>query len=131
MAVGMTGAVVIALGMGVLFGFGPPPPPERPKPPPPPESHMNEVLRYSRAVYQGMLEQDAKKFHIKAPTMDEMARPNPYFEEFKGKRRLKAGDPLVTPHLHLSLEVAKVRATIEGQTFGSDHQLLRIQNRTD
>ncbi len=130
MGVAMTGAVAICVGIAALFGFSPPPSPDRPKPPPPPDTTMNSELRYSRTVYQGTLAQDARAFHIAIPTFEDMARPNPYFEEFKGKRRLKTGDPMDTPHLKLSVEVTKMRASIDGQAVGSDHVVLKIENKT-
>jgi hypothetical protein len=128
----MTGAAVIGVGMGVLYAVSAPAPtPERPKPPPPPEAHMNEVLRYSRTVYQGMIEQDAKALGTKAPTFDEMAQPFPYFDELKVKRRLRPNDAFDTPHLRIVLDVGKIRAVVEGQAFSSDHLLLKITNKTD
>ena len=35
-----------------------------------------------------------------------------------------------TPHLRLSLDVEKNRATLEGQSFQFDHLVLRIENNT-
>ncbi len=130
MAVGMTAAVAIALGMLVMYGTSAPPPPERPPPPPPPESLMNSVLKYSQPVYMGLIEEDAKKYKVPAPKLVELGQPNGYFDELKQPRRLKIKEVVDTAHLHLVLEVAKRKASIEGQTFAFDHVLLRIQNRT-
>ncbi len=128
--VAMTGAVAICVGMFALFGFSPPPSPDRPKPPPPPESLMNSELRYSRTVYQGMLAQDAKAFAVPAPTIGEFSQPNPYFEEWKGKRRMKKSEAFDMPHLRLVLDVVKMHASQDGQAFGSDQFVLRIENKT-
>jgi hypothetical protein len=125
-AVVATAAAVIGLGTLVLYGGGPPPAPERPKPPPPPEALMNSELRYSTAVYQGLIEQDAKGFGVPV----ELRAPLPYFEEIKERRPLRPRAPIETPHLRLSLDVEKHEASIDGQRFAFDHLVLRIENRT-
>jgi hypothetical protein len=130
LAVGMAGLVAVGVGTLVLHTGGPPEAPPLPKPPPPPETLMNAELKYSPTIYRALIEQDAKRFRVKAPSAAALAKPFPYFEELKGLRRLKPGAPLETPHLRLSLTVEKHQATIEGQSFRYDHLVLRIQNRT-
>lgn len=130
LAVAMAAAVAMGIGMAALYGGGPPPAPERPKPPPPPEQLMNTVLRYSTPVYQGLLEQDARKYGVEAPPLPEIKKPFPYFEQLRARKKLKLKDPIETAHVRLSLMVDKQRATIEGQSFAYDHLILRIENRT-
>lgn len=126
----MTAACGFGLGMLVLFGAGPPLPPERPKPPPPLEQIMSGALKYSLPVYRGLMEEDARGFGVPAPTMEEFRQVFPYFEELRSTKKLRVKDPIETGHLVVSLEIEKRQATIDGQTFGVDHLLLRIQNKT-
>jgi hypothetical protein len=130
LALGGTGLAVIGLGMLILYGGGPPPAPERPKPPPPPEQLMNSELKYSAPVYRALVEQDAKAWGIVAPAPEEMREPFPYFDELRGKRRLKVKQPVDTAHLRLTLEITKKQANIEGQSYRADHLILRIENKT-
>jgi hypothetical protein len=129
LAVGAIGVIAIVIGTMVLYAGEPGPTPERPKAPPPPEVTMNTELKFSQPVYQGLLEGDAKKFKVPAPTLQEIAQPNPYFEEFKGKHRLKVGQQYETAHIRLSLEVQKRKGLLEGQSFAVDHLVLRLTNR--
>lgn len=130
LAVGATGLVVIALGTMLLYAGEPGPTPERPKPPPPPEVTMNTELKYSQPVYQALLESDAKRFKVPAPTLQEIAQPNPYAEEFKGRRHLKVGQEYETPHIRLTLAVERRKGVIEGQSFAVDHLVLKLMNRS-
>jgi hypothetical protein len=131
LAVGASGLFVIVVGTLLLYSGEPPPAPEPPRPPPPPEVTMNSVLKYSQPVYQALVETDARTFKVPVPTLEELARPNRYFEELKSRRRLKTKGGLETPHLYLSVAVGKRTASMEGQSFAVDHLLLRIENRTD
>jgi hypothetical protein len=130
LAVGVTGVVAILLGTVVLYGGEPPPAPDPPRAPPPPEVTMNSTLKYSQPVYRALLETDAGTFKVPAPSLEELARPNPYFDELHGRRRVKARSPVETAHLRMSLGVARKTTNLEGQTFGVDHLVLRIENRT-
>lgn len=130
-AVGLTAIAVMGVGMLALYGGGPPPAPERPRPPPPPEATMNAELRFSPAVYRGLIEQDARGFGIRPPGEDAFRQPFAYFEESKGRRPLKPKSSIETAHLRLSLDVEKRQATMDGQRFSFDHLVLRIENRSD
>ncbi len=129
--VGVAGLAVIALGTVVLYSGEPPPPPERPQPPPPPEVLMNSVLKYSQPVWLALVETDAKTYKVPAPKLDELRERIPYYDEFKGRKRLKIRQPVETAHLRLSLDVAKTQAMLEGQSYAADHLVLKITNRTD
>lgn len=135
LAVGAAGLAVTAIGTVLLYAGEPPPAPERPKAPPPPEVMMNSVLKYSQPVYKALLESDARTWKLPLISLDQLGRPNPYFAELRGRRKLKAkggkGSAIETAHLRLSLEIAKKKATLEGQSFAVDHLVLRIENRTD
>jgi hypothetical protein len=131
LAVGAAGLFVIVIGTLLLYSGEPPPAPAPPKPPPPPEVTMNSVLKYSQPVYHALVETDARTFKVPIPSLEQLARPNPYFEEVKGAHRLKAKGDLETPHLRLAMAIGKRSASMEGQSFAVDHLLLRIENRTD
>ncbi len=92
---------------------------------------MNGSLRFSPTVYRAMLEDDARKFGIPFPKIDELRQPFIYVEELRTRKRVTTKDPLDTAHLRISLEVSRRNAAIEGQTFGADHLVLRLDNRTD
>jgi hypothetical protein len=130
LAVGATGLAVILLGTLLLYGGEPPVAPEAPRAPPPPEVTMNSTLKYSQPVYRALLETDARSFKVPIPSLHELGRPNPYFEELRSRHKLKARKPMETTHLRLSLSVARKSAQLEGQTFAVDHLVLRIENRT-
>jgi hypothetical protein len=92
---------------------------------------MNAVLKYSQPVYLALIETDALTFKVHKPTLDELGRPNRYFEELRTRHRLKSKGSIETPHLRLTMAVGKRTATLEGQSFAVDHLLLRIENRSD
>ena len=131
LATGMAAAVVLALGVFLLYMGGPPTSSPRPAPPLSAEAMANSDFKYSPTVYRALLEEDARKFKVPAPKLIDMSQPNPYFEEFKGRQKLGVGEKLDTPHLKLAVEVAKQTATVEGQTFAYEHLILRIENKTD
>ena len=78
----------------------------------------------------GQIEQDARAFGLKAPTLEELAAPFPYVAELASKHTVKPRAPVETAHVRVSMEVEKRQATIEGQTFGFEHVVLRIENLT-
>jgi hypothetical protein len=127
----MIAAAVMGIGMFIMYGDGPPPAPTRPLPPPAPEALMNSELKYSPVVYRGLVESDARTYGVEAPTEREFERPNPYFDQLRGRRKLKAKESFETSHLRLSLDVSKHTASVEGQTFAYDHVVLRIHNKTN
>ncbi len=129
-AVGAAGAAVIALGSFLLHIGVPPPAPERPAPPPPPEVLMNSVLKYSQPVWLALIESDAKRFKVAAPSLQELAAPIAYFEELSSPRTLKASASFETAHLRFALEVSRRKASMDGQMYSADHLVLRIENRT-
>ena len=129
--VGMVALVGFGIGMAVLFAGGPPPAPERPKPPPAPEALMNGELRYSPLVYRAQIEQDAHRYGVKVPAPGELEAPFLYLEEQKERRKLTTRAPIETQHLRLGLDIEKREATLEGQSYRSEHLVLRIENRTD
>jgi hypothetical protein len=131
LAVGASGIFVILVGTLLLYSGEPPPAPSPPKPPPPPEVTMNSVLKYSQPVYHALVETDARTFKVPIPSLEELAKPNPYFEELTGHHRLKPKGDLQTPHLRLTMAIGKRSATMEGQSFAVDHLLLRIENKSD
>ncbi len=126
----MAAVVLVGIGMAALYAGGPPPTPERPRSTPPPESMMNQELRFSPVVYRGQLEQDARTLGVTPPTLEEFQAPFLYVEEVRDRQRLGVKTPIETPHLRLSLDVEKNRASLDGQTFQFDHLVLRIENRT-
>jgi hypothetical protein len=131
LAVGASGLFVIIVGTLLLYGGEPPPAPAPPRPPPPPEVTMNSVLKYSQPVYHALIETDARTFKVPVPSLEELGRPNRYFEELKSRHRLKTKGSIETPHLRLAMAVGKRTAMMEGQSFAVDHLLLRIENRSE
>jgi hypothetical protein len=131
LAVGASGLFVIVIGTLLLYSGEPPPAPSPPKPPPPPEVTMNSVLKYSQPVYHALVETDARTFKVPVPSLEDLARPNPYAEELKGRHRLKTKGSVETPHVRLTMAIGKRSASMEGQSFAVDHLLLRIENRSD
>ena len=131
LAVLLTGVFVIALGVLILHAASAPPPtPKRPEPPPPPSVMINSEQRFSVLYYKALIEQDAKAFGIGAPSYEDMAQPNAYFDELHGKQHLKLRAPIETRHLRITLEIAKETTTIEEHSLTTDHLVLRIENRT-
>jgi hypothetical protein len=131
LAVGASGLLVIVVGTLLLYSGEPAPAPSPPQAPPPPEVTMNSVLKYSQPVYQALVETDARAFKVHVPSLEELGRPNKYFEELRSHHRLKTKGGVETPHLRLSMAVGKRSASLEGQSFAVDHLLLRIENRSD
>jgi hypothetical protein len=129
--VAMVAVVGFGIGMAVLFGGGPPPAPERPRPPPAPEALMNGELRYSPVVYRAQIEQDAHRYGVKVPGPGELEAPLLYLEEQHERRKLTTRAPIETQHVRLALDIEKHAASLEGQTYRSEHLVLRIENRTD
>ena len=125
--VSAVGLAVIAICVGILYGGGPPPAAARPKPPPPSDQYDPDI-KYSGMVYRAMVEQDAKTYGVPAPTSEQIRAPNPYFEEVLGRRRIKAKQSVETPHLKITLLIQKENAATEGQAFGYEHLVLRIEN---
>jgi hypothetical protein len=126
----MDAVVLVGIGMAALYAGGPPPTPDRPRPSPPPEAAMNTQLRFSPVVYRGQLEQDARGFGVPPPTLEEFQAPFLYVEEIREPQKLELKSPVETPHLRLSLDVEKNRASLDGQNFHFDHLVLRIENKT-
>jgi hypothetical protein len=131
LAVLFTGVFVVALGVLILHAASAPPPrPKRPEPPPPPSAMINSERRFSVLYYKALIEQDAKAFGIPAPTYEDLAQPNAYFDELQGKHRLRLKAPVETRHLRVTLEVSKQTTTVERHSLTTDHLVLRIENRT-
>jgi len=129
-AVVLVGLCVMAAGMGVLYGGGPPPPPERPQPVPVTESAVGAALKYSMPIYQGILDEDAKRLDTPPLAALEIRQVNPYFEEWKGHRKLKARSVMQTAHFKITTQVSQEKATSDGQAYRTDHLVLRIENLT-
>lgn len=129
--VAVAGAGSIALGTFLLHAGGPPPAPPAPAPAEAPEKMMNTELKYSPTVYRAMLEDDAGRFGVPVPKVEQIQKVNAYFDEWKGRRKLKAKVPFETKHLRMRLEVARHEATLDGQRYAADHLVLRIENRTN
>lgn len=131
LAVLLTGVFIIALGVLILHAASaPPPPPKLPEPPPPPSAMINSEQRFSVLYYKALIEQDAKAFGVEAPSYEDLAQPNAYFDELREKQHLRLKAPVETRHLRLSLEVDKETTTLESHTLTTDHLILRIENRT-
>jgi hypothetical protein len=129
-AVVMAAVVLVGIGMAALYAGGPPPTPDRPKPPPAPEAPMTGELRFSPVIYRGQLEQDARGFGVTPPSLEQFQAPFLYVEEVRERQKLEVKAPIETPHLRLSLDVEKNRASLDGQAFEFDHLVLRIENKT-
>jgi hypothetical protein len=131
LAVLFSGIFAIAMGVLILHAASAPPPtPKRPEPPPPPSAMINSDMRFSVVYYKGLIEQDAKSYGIPAPPYDDLAQPNPYFDELRERQHLRLKAPIETRHLRISLEVSKQTTIIESHSLSTDHLVLRIENRT-
>jgi hypothetical protein len=127
----LTGAFVIGLGILILHAASAPPPtPKRPEPPPPPSAMINSEQRFSVLYYKALVEQDAKAFGIPAPSYEDLAQANAYYDELREKQHLRIKAPIETKHLRISLEISKHTTTIESHTLTTDHLVLRIENLT-
>src|SRR5512136_656757 len=91
---------------------------------------INSERRFSVLYYKALIEQDAKAFGIPAPTYEDLAQPNAYFDELQGKQRLRLKAPIETRHLRVTLEVSKQTTIVETHSLTTDHLVLRIENRT-
>lgn len=129
LAVALSGLAGLALGMALLFGGGPPPAPPRPRLPVAPAPTSAE-MKYSPTMYRALLEQDAKLMGVAAPTQREIAAVFPHSDELPGARKLRAGAPVRTRQLAISLIVRREQGAVEGQSFRADHLVLKIENLT-
>ena len=81
LAVLLTGASTIALGVWILHvASTPSPSPKQPDPAPPLSVMINSEQRFSVLYYKALIEDDARAFAIDAPSYEELAQPNPYFD---------------------------------------------------
>ncbi|MDZ4695041.1 MAG: hypothetical protein SGI86_07795 [Deltaproteobacteria bacterium] len=123
--------IAIFIGVNILYGgMAPPAAPPMPQAPPPIEQ-TTEELKFSQPIYQALVEQDAKRWNVAIPTQEEFSQPIPYFDEVRGGRVLKPGKPVDTRHLKIELLIDKRQATVDGQSFRTDHLVLTITNKTD
>lgn len=129
-ALGLVGLAVIGAGTALLFAGGPSPAPPRPSfgPSSAPDS---EAMKFSTTLYRGGIERDARAFGVAAPSPAELAAVFPYFDELKSPRSLRPGGAFTTARLRISLSTRRERGAVEGQSFGADHLVLRIENLTD
>ena len=91
---------------------------------------INSEQRFSVLYYKALIEQDAKAFGVPAPTYEDIAQPNAYFDELHEKHPLRLKAPIETRHLHITLEVSKQTTVIRSHSLTTDHLVLRIENRT-
>lgn len=126
-------ALVIVIAVVSLRFLQKEPPPPPPPPPPAPAESVGRVLRYTAPYYAAMLQDDAKRYRVPAPTPAELARPLPFSVELSRPRRLESKHDVVeTPHLRLATHLAKEWAsTAGGQRFRYEHIVLSITNRSD
>lgn len=130
MQIGVT-AVVMMIGLVVLYGgFSPPDAPARPRVV---ESigHTQEEVKLLPQIYRALVEQDGRRWSVQVPSAAALAEPIPYFDEIVGKRKLSPGKPIETRHLAITYKIAKVQATVDGQSFRYDHMVLSIKNNTN
>jgi hypothetical protein len=127
------GLVVIAMAATRLMGTAPE---ETRKPAPvaaPVAQSVNTTLKYSSGYYKATVEEDAKKYKISPPNIDQLALPLPYSDELSAPRIMKADkDQLDTPHLHLATHVTKEWAsTGTAANLRVEHLMLTITNKSD
>jgi hypothetical protein len=91
------------------------------------------VLRFTEGFYKASLDDDFKRYGVKAVPLAEVAQPLTYSDDLKDARKLKPDrDSLETPHLKLTTHTRKEWATTpDGQGFRYEHILLSITNKTD
>lgn len=129
-ALGAAGAVlVIALAVvGLRKPLPPPPPPPRPRTTGS-VSTVREALRGSENFYKATVEDDARKFGLPTPTLDQLAAPLPRSVELDLPRTLAPGQSIETPHLEIKVEVAKEWSGAGGSGYRFEHLVLSIANR--
>jgi hypothetical protein len=131
LAVVFSGIFAVAIGALILHAASAPPPtPKRPEPPPPPSAMINSDMRFSVLYYKGLVEADAKSYGIAPPPYEDLAQPNPYFDELHGTQKLRLKAPIETRHLRITLEVSKQTTIIESHSLSTDHLVLRVENLT-
>ena len=131
LAVVFSGIFAVAIGVLILHAASAPPPtPKRPEPPPPPSAMINSDMRFSVLYYRGLVEQDAKSYGIAPPPYEDLAQPNPYFDELHGTQKLRLKAPIETRHLRITLEISKQTTIIESHSLSTDHLVLRVENLT-
>jgi hypothetical protein len=128
LTVALTGLLIIAIGLGLLYPGGPPPAPSRPRPPD--SASSSTAIKYSATLYRAALEHDSRIYGVPLTPPEEMAKPFAYFDEGARDRKLKVGGTLETPHLRLALVIRKEAGSMEGQIYRADHLVLRIENLT-
>jgi hypothetical protein len=129
---GLGGAALLLVGAVVAMKFlvhpAPPPPPPAP---PPPEASVTGTLRFTAGFYRAILDEDAKRLELPAPTVDQMAAPLTHTVEVATPHVLKAGESFETEHLRFSTQVMKAWAKGgSGQGFRYEHLVLAVTNRS-
>jgi len=142
---GMSPNVMLALGLGICavlvvvtllatrFRSRPEPPPASPPVVTPVAQAVNTTLKLSPGYFRATIEEDAKRYRIAAPSLEELAAPLAYSAELVSPRTMRIDkDQLDTPHLHLATRVSKEWASTGGaQNLRVEHVLLAITNKSD
>ncbi len=124
-------SLIFMVGMvSAMFDPSGPLPPPR-KPPPKVEKATINDYRFKLGYYLSVIQEDAKKIGIAAPSLKSLHQSNLYFAEFTGKQHLRPGDRLNTQHLLLVAKRQKVWVGDPGQGYKVDHLLLEITNKTN
>jgi hypothetical protein len=123
--------VVIAL-VSMRFSHNDAPAPTAPPAVAPLASTVNSSLKFGNGYFRSVVESDAQRFKIPAPTNEALAQPLVYANELAAPRTLKTDhDQLDTPHLHLATHVRKEWAMSgSAARMRVEHILLSITNKS-
>jgi hypothetical protein len=116
-------ALVLGAGLYMRFDYDVPmpPPPARPKPDP----ATLRSLDFTANMYRALVEKDALDFGVPVPAPADLEQVFPYDVADPRQVLTPGGPPLETRALTMSLRVGHAGA------LGTDHLILRIENRTD
>ncbi|MSP63637.1 MAG: hypothetical protein EXR72_25495 [Myxococcales bacterium] len=87
------------------------------------------MLRFTENFYKATVEEDARRFAVTPPSLDDLRAPLKDSIELDEPRVLAAGRVIETPHLKIGAVVLKEWAGGGGQGFRYEHLVLTITNR--
>lgn len=125
-------AAAVAFGVIMWLRFDDVPEPPR-MPRPPAKVLVSDLahLNYSPGIYRASLDRDANEFGIRGISQDELTSPFPYESVDFDKHLAPGSPPIVTSTLRLSVRAAPLMVDTGHGSYGGDHLILRIENKTD
>lgn len=123
-------AALFAALMWLRFDYTPEPPRVPSQPPPVKQADVNR-LNYSSGLYRASLDEDASSYGLAG--IGDVELTSPFAREAVDlNRELTPGaDPIETATLRISLRTEPLEIDTGRGSYGGDHLILRIENKTD